>query len=123
MTLTLVREGIIKDTIIGRLYLGSLFLGHTIENEEKAIMCGVYKISYCKSPKFGCKLPLIYNDTDVKPNRGIRIHNGNTYLQSKGCILLGKERDKDTLKKSAEAVETLCRLFDMNPNIDTLEIV
>lgn len=96
--------------ILGKLYLNGAFLCYTLENAKKAIPTGEYIAENSKSPKFKRELPLLYNDT-VMPTRGIRIHSGNTYKDSQGCVLVGMKVDagKGTISESrlAEGMVTM----------------
>lgn len=74
----------------------------------------MYSVQNSKSPKFKRELPLIYNSTTVKASRGIRIHRGNTFKDSQGCVLVGMSRDvkKNFITESTNAevmVTMLCR--------------
>lgn len=87
--------------VLGKLYLNGAFLCYTLENASKLIPTGEYFAENSKSPKFKRELPLLYNDA-VKATRGIRIHSGNSYKDSQGCILVGMKADaaKGTLTES-----------------------
>ena len=78
-----------KKAIIGVLHGDNGELWFTLENAYKALPKGKYKVQLCHSPKFGCDLPLIWND-NVSKSRGIRIHAGNSYGDSQGCVLVGQ---------------------------------
>lgn len=112
--LVLIREKPTGCTVRGFLYLGGVFICHTIENASKAIPSGLYNIQNSYSPKFKRELPLIFNATSVKANRGVRIHRGNSYKDSSACVLVGMGRDekKLTISESANAeimVTMICR--------------
>lgn len=112
--LVLVRDIHTGSTVMGRLYLGGVFVCWTLENATKAIPVGLYTIQNSVSPKFKRELPLIYNDTSVKASRGVRFHRGNSYKDSSACVLVGMGRDtkKLTISESACAetmVTMLCR--------------
>ena len=89
--LTLIRDIRTDKAVLGSLYLNGAFVCHTLENASKAIPCGLYTIQNSKSPKFKRELPLLFNK-EVSASRGIRMHRGNTYKDSKGCILVGMGR-------------------------------
>lgn len=90
--------------ILGRLFLRSYgddgefleseFICYTLEPCEKprhgCIPAGRYVLDYTYSPKFSRKLPLVCG---VPGRSGIRIHSGNTVSDSKGCILVGLDRN------------------------------
>ncbi len=58
---------------------------------ETAIPTGTYKIEMTYSSKFKRILPLL---VDVKGFSGIRIHRGNTEIDSSGCIIIGENKVK-----------------------------
>lgn len=112
--LQLVRYKMTDDSVLGKLYLNGALVCLTMENKRTAIPCGYYKLENSMSPHFKRELPLIYNDTDVKPGRGIRIHCGKDYTSSAGCVLVAMGfASNDTLLKDSKAAETtvtmLCR--------------
>ena len=112
--LVLVRDIHTESTVMGRLYLGGVFVCWTLENATKAIPVGLYTIQNSVSPKFKRELPLIFNATSVKSSRGVRFHRGNSYKDSNACVLVGMGRDtkKLTISESASAetmVTMLCR--------------
>ena len=111
--LTLIRYTRTETAVLGSLYLNGAFVCYTLENAAKAIPCGLYNVQNSQSPKFKRELPLISNST-IKANRGIRIHRGNTYKDSQGCILVGMGRstEKSSVTESASAetmVTMICR--------------
>lgn len=55
---------------------------------KRRIPSGVYDMDYTDSQKFKRKLYLIHN-SDVSSKRGIRLHEGNYYTSSTGCLLPG----------------------------------
>ena len=114
--LTLVRYTRTEKAFLGSLYLNGAFVCYTLENAEKAIPCGMYKVQNSKSPKFKRELPLLHNAL-VPASRGIRIHVGNTAASSSGCVLVGMTREVHLLgssklkeSKNAETMVTMiCR--------------
>ena len=116
MMLTLVRYTRTETAVLGSLYLNGAFICYTLENSVKLIPCGLYTVQNSKSPKFKRELPLISNSTTVKASRGIRIHRGNTFKDSQGCVLVGMGRtEKSSVTESANAeimVTMLCRNVD-----------
>lgn len=118
--LTLVRYTRTDEAILGSLYLNGAFVCYTLENAAKAIPCGMYTVQNSKSPKFKRELPLLFS-SNVPQSRGIRIHRGNTFKDSQGCILVGMGRNvnKCSITESALAetmVTALCR------NVSTLVV-
>lgn len=110
--LVLVREKRTEKAILGRLFLGGVFICYTLENAAKAIPAGLYSVENSVSPKFKRELPLLYNAA-VQSRRGIRIHVGNDAVKdSSGCVLVGMGRKGDKLTESQPAetmVTMLCR--------------
>lgn len=92
--LVLVRIAQGKNTVLGELYYNGMLLCNTLENLKKKIPTGIYNLEINESPKFTKKrgestiLPLLYNQ-EIPASRGIRIHAGNTYKDTSGCILVG----------------------------------
>jgi hypothetical protein len=111
--LILIRDIRACEAVLGRLYHNGGFVCYTLENDAKAIPCGLYRVKNSRSPKFKRELPLIYN-VNVPASRGIRLHVGNTVASSSGCILVGMGRDvkKNFITESTNAevmVTMLCR--------------
>lgn len=99
--LTLVRYTRTEKAILGSLYLNGAFVCYTLENAAKAIPAGLYMVQNSKSPKFKRELPLLHN-AQVPASRGIRIHRGNTFKDSQGCVLVGMSRNSDAGKPGIE---------------------
>lgn len=110
----LIRELMTTDYIAGRLYVGGLPVCFTLENRIKAIPCGSYKLNVCKSPKFKRELPLLYNE-QVKANRGIRIHAGNRFSDSAGCVLVGRTFEDGMLTESKITEMAVTELARIDP--------
>lgn len=75
------------DGIEDLMYQRPIFTCHGLENGAKLIPSSTYLCVINRSPKFKMLLPLLL---DVKGRTGIRIHAGNKYTDSAGCILVGK---------------------------------
>ena len=96
---------------IGKLFINDKYFCDTIEDTDRglkssmsveyikkkkvyaetAIPTGTYKIEMTYSSKFKRILPLL---VDVKGFSGIRIHRGNTEIDSSGCIIVGENKVK-----------------------------
>ena len=110
---TLIRDKRTEKAILGRLFIGGVFICYTLENAAKAIPAGLYSMQNSKSTKFGRELPLIYGDK-VPASRGVRIHAGNSYKDSSACLLVGMSRNcvAGTISESKNAetmITMLCR--------------
>ena len=114
--LILIRDIRTNDSVLGRLYHNGALVCYTLENAAKAVPCGMYNVQNSKSPKFKRELPLLHN-AQVPASRGIRIHRGNTFKDSQGCVLVGMGRDvkKNFITESALA-ETMVTMLCRNDN-------
>ena len=108
-----------KDgAVFGRLYINGVYFCDTLENAQFLANEGNYYILYCNSPKFGRKLPLWYDQGNYPPERGLRIHAGNTKDDSQGCILVGQRYYApngvitNKLKSSKDTLQKLCDIFE-----------
>lgn len=72
---------------LGKIYADDgRFICYSLD--PRVLNPGTYKLQMTYSPKFKIDLPLITGAT-VGPERGFRIHSGNTLKDSQGCILVG----------------------------------
>lgn len=102
MKIKLVRDGFSETTTLGKLYLDDKFECETLEDKDRkleiggekihgetAIPRGTYQIIIDYSQRFKRELPRLLN---VPQFEGIRIHPGNTHVDTAGCILVGQLR-------------------------------
>lgn len=96
---------------IGKLYIDGAYFCDTLEDVVRtgekiagktAIPAGTYKVKMTWSPRFKRYLPEILN---VPNFSGVRIHAGNSALDTEGCILLGLNKVKARVVCSKNAVE------------------
>ena len=112
MNLQLIRKEFTSESTIDELFIDGNFFCYTLEDvvrdknndgdlddkgEEKvygktAIPKGKYEIIINYSERFKQQMPLLLN---VKGFEGIRIHKGNSAVDTHGCLLLGKSKSKD----------------------------
>lgn len=117
MQLTLKRKEFGKDYTISQLYLNNSYFCDTCEDvdrglkstdtlsqikkvkipEKTAIPYGQYEITLTYSPRFRKILPLLNN---VPGFEGVRIHTGNSHLDTEGCLLVGKNTGKGIVSNS-----------------------
>lgn len=104
--------------VIGRLMIGNVFFCHTLEPQQGEVGSskgcipeGIYKMSISWSPKFKKMLPVLF---DVPNFDGIRIHSGNTPLDTAGCILLGDNLKVGCVLNSQARVTEFIRIFQKN---------
>ena len=71
---------------------------------ETAIPTGRYELVVSFSERFQKKLPLLL---DVPVFEGIRIHSGNTEVNTSGCLLPGKDKFPNEVRSSAAAFKAL----------------
>jgi hypothetical protein len=110
MKLSLIRQPSFANATMGRLYIDGVFACATLEDEvreipgtpvevwkvkgDTAIPAGTYRIALQYSGRFGAETPTLM---DVPGFEYIRIHAGNTYEDTEGCILLGLQATDHTL--------------------------
>lgn len=125
MKLELKRVALRDTYTIGKLYINDVYFCDAIEDKvrdlnhdgdlddkgegkvygETAIPYGTYQVTITYSNRFKKDLPLLEN---VKGFDGIRIHPGNTAVDSHGCILVGKNTE---VGKVTESKITFDKLF------------
>lgn len=126
MKLSLKRNNLLEKCTIGILLVDGKDMGFfTLEDPirdvkipgDTAIPYGTYKVIIDYSKHFNRDLPLLL---DVPNFEGVRIHSGNTDLDTEGCILVGKEWCKgDFIGKSREAFD---ELFDLIKDANELKL-
>lgn len=95
---------------IGKLYFDNIYLCDTLEREIPIrINNGTYPLDFTYSPKFNKIMPLLCN---TKGRVGIRIHWGNTFKDTTGCILLGKNDKIGWLSNSRSSCFLVFNLMD-----------
>lgn len=113
MKVKLIRSWPLIDRTIGRLFVDGVFECYTCEDTvregpkipgETAIPYGVYKVIINLSKRFKRLMMLLLNVPDFS---GIRVHGGNTEADTKGCILVGSEKDASGVYVCDIALEQL----------------
>ena len=103
MKIKVERNWLLGETTVGKIYVDGKFLGYTLEDRirankvkgETAIPYGLYEVDITYSPHFGKQMPLIKN---VPNFEGIRMHTGQSYEDTEGCLLVGKGFNSKTKK-------------------------
>jgi hypothetical protein len=98
MQIRVIREHFTPGCTIGRLLIDGDFECFTLEDGIRttkvvgatAIPVGRYPVTVTHSPRFKRRLPLLGN---VPKFSGIRIHAGNSAVDTAGCILVGQTRN------------------------------
>lgn len=105
MRVDVVRYDFSDRRTIGKLAIDGLFQCYSLEDAvrdvkiagETAIPAGTYRVVITESQRFKMPLPLLL---DVPNFTGVRIHSGNTAADTAGCILVGLQREADTIRES-----------------------
>lgn len=80
--------------IPSKVFVDGVFFSYGLENDAYKIPEGTYSVYYKVSPSFGKNKVYI----DVPGRTNILVHGGNTIDQTKGCLLVGAEREGSTIK-------------------------
>lgn len=122
--LTLLRYESSSMGTFGVLLHGSKWLCHTLEpadcsgRKNCGVTSGVYQLIMEYSHKFGRLLPTI-----VAPGReGLRFHAGNYVYETRGCVLVGKQRDYSSLRSSLMALDSVITYISTH-NITSLKVI
>lgn len=107
---------------LGKIYADDRFICYSLD--PRVLNPGTYKLEITYSPKFKRDLPLITGAT-VGPERGFRLHSGNTLKDSQGCILVGDtvQIDSDGNIKILNSRKTLENLLKEEPWLHSLTIM
>lgn len=97
---------VINEGTPGTLRVGERYF-YTLEPLRPIIPKGTYNLILTYSPRFHRSLPLI---TPVQGHSGVRIHCGNTLLDTHGCILVGTYYANGFLHCSKNALSLLLDL-------------
>lgn len=109
MKLELIRQVFTPEYTLGALLINGEHFCYTVEdtvrNGEKvhgktAIPYGTYKVIMTMSNRFKVMMPLLVN---VPGFEGIRVHSGNTAIDTEGCLILGLARTANGVAQSRVA--------------------
>lgn len=112
-----------KDTyVIGHLFIDGVYFCDTIEDvprkvkidHETCIPAGDYNVILTMSNRFKKVMPLLLN---VPGFEGIRIHSGNTSVDTSGCILVGQNKIKGMVVNSRLMFDKLMEKLDHSTDI------
>jgi hypothetical protein len=124
MDLLLKRETFTEKSTISSLFINGVFECYILEDKDRgltfqmsleeinklkvygetAIPYGSYPIVLTMSNRFKRILPLLVG---VKGYEGIRIHTGNTAIDTHGCLLPARKKGKDSVSESTLAFNQL----------------
>lgn len=99
---------------IGELWINNKFFCYTLEDEIRPVLAkiwgktaipqGKYTVILSFSNRFQKYLPEILN---VPGFKGVRIHSGNSHLDTHGCLLVGQSTNGYNLFDSKDAMDRL----------------
>ena len=133
----LLKRVAFEDTYtIGKLYVDGELFCDTLEDKNRdlnhdgdltdagegkvfgqtCIPFGTYQVIINMSSRFKKEMPLLLN---VPGFEGIRIHPGNTAVDTHGCILVGRNTEKGKLTSSAI---TYASLFEKMKKVKDIQI-
>lgn len=105
----------VEDTVRDKNNDGDLDdAGETKVYGETAIPKGTYKVIISMSNRFKKRMPEVLN---VKYFTGIRIHAGNTAIDSHGCIIVGTTREPNGVGLSRQCFTRLMAKLEGQSNI------
>lgn len=124
MELQLKREMFTEQSTIGTLTINGEFECFILEDRDRglsdalsleqilkvkvygktAIPYGRYEVDWTMSARFKVFMPILLN---VKGYSGIRIHKGNTEIDSLGCLLCGTRKLSNRITESTIATNKL----------------
>ena len=124
MELTLKRETFTEESTIGSLSIDGKFECFILEDKDRglndamqlgeivatkvygktAIPYGRYEIDWTMSNRFKIMMPIVLK---VKGYEGIRIHKGNTSIDTLGCLICGTKKATNKVTESTSATNKL----------------
>ena len=124
MELILKRDTFTEISTIGSLSIDGKFECFILEDKDRglidtmsiaeivgtkiygktAIPYGRYEIDWTMSARFKVMMPILKN---VKGYEGIRIHKGNSEIDSLGCLLCGTKKASNRITESTAATNKL----------------
>ena len=124
MELILKRDTFTEISTIGSLSIDGKFECYILEDKDRglidtmsiaeivgtkiygktAIPYGRYEIDWTMSNRFKVMMPILKN---IKGYEGIRIHKGNSEIDSLGCLLCGTKKASNRITESTAATNKL----------------
>jgi hypothetical protein len=124
MEIVLKRTDFTDTSTIGELSINGVFECFVLEDTDRglidtmsiaeivgtkiygktAIPYGRYEIDWTMSARFKTMMPILKN---VKGYEGIRIHKGNSEIDSLGCLLCGTKKASNRITESTAATNKL----------------
>lgn len=113
MKIEVIRNQLTSVSTIGSMYVNGMWECYTLEDVvrkgpkvpgQTAIPEGTYGVRVTFSNRFKRDLPLLDN---VPGFEGVRIHSGNSDVDTEGCLLVGRAKSIDRIYNSRDAFDTL----------------
>lgn len=113
MKIEVIRNQLTSVSTIGSMYVNGMWECYTLEDVVRkgpkvpgktAIPEGTYGVRVTFSNRFKRDLPLLDN---VPGFEGVRIHSGNSDVDTEGCLLVGRAKSIDRIYNSRDAFDTL----------------
>lgn len=124
--LCITRDEFSSKTTLGKFFVDDLYFAETLEDrdrgldssmteeeilrikikKETAIPVGRYRVAFTYSQRLKRTLPILL---DVKGFQGIRMHKGNTNVDTEGCPIVGSTRGVDAVYQSTSKELELCK--------------
>lgn len=117
----LLRSDFGDEFTLGTFCFAGKFVGYTCEDRDRhlesggvkipgrtAIPRGYYRLTVSMSQRFGKLMPEIMS---VPQFSGVRIHGGNTHVDTEGCPLLGAKKTTNGVKECAAVNARLIKLI------------
>ena len=116
INLLIIRDTFTEESTLGKLYLNGELMCDTLENpyinNEKNISCipdGQYKVRI-RVARESATRDYVHLLVQEVPNRSyILFHRGNTAKDTRGCVLVGLERQQDLVSNSRLAMDLLMK--------------
>ena len=117
MILQLQRELPTGPGISGTLTWNGALLCYTLEPTDLAIKAGAYRVELTKSGRvekgklWSPRPPFLPELFNVPGREAIRIHSGNWYTDTEGCILVGNKKALNAVFHSHDALTALVAII------------
>ena len=116
INLLIIRDTFTENSTIGKLFINGEFFCDTLENpyinNERNISCipaGQYKVRLRLARESATRDYLHLLVQEVPSRSYILFHRGNTAKDTRGCILVGQNREQDRVNNSRLAMDVIVK--------------
>ena len=116
INLLIIRDTFTENSTIGKLFINGEFFCDTLENpyinNERNISCipaGEYKVRLRLARESATRDYLHLLVQEVPSRSYILFHRGNTAKDTRGCILVGQNREQDRVNNSRLAIDLIVK--------------